>query len=209
MNLFKVFKTVTEEKIEEMAGIQDVNEILISQAVSVTTPIAYWKFVPGGELIIDDRDFEIYAGDIYYLNAVCDISNSIKVKDWAFCVERMKHEAPGVFYIGGFHGDTHYTFGQIKPGEVPHRAIIIFIITRIVPLFYPEILDGIRDRIKDEPESEIKTEGKGLKLEWKLKQFEGEELKSTQDPQNYKGRGTIEGGLTREQIKELLSKDKS
>lgn len=178
----------------------DPNEVLISQAISSISSVAYWKFVPGGELVVNDRDFDIYAGDIYYSNAVCDISNSIKVKDWAFCVERMKYEPPGVFYIGGFHGNNHYTFEEIKQGEIPSKALINFIITRIVLLFYPEIFDGIEDGGK------ISGGMKKLRIEWKLKQFEGEELKSTQDPQNYKGRGTIEGGLTEEQIKEFLGK---
>lgn len=95
-------------------------------------PINYWKFVPSGVLKINNKDLDIYVGEVYYANRLYQIRNAIKVKDWVFVLENVIHE-PNMIYIAGFHDNTHCTFTEVsinKSDTAPIEAIYFKILMK-------------------------------------------------------------------------------
>jgi hypothetical protein len=158
-----------------------------------TTPIAQWKFVPGGLLKINDKELDIYPGEVYYANSLYQIMNAIKIKDWVFVLERAIYDRPDMIHISGFHGNTHCTFLGVTLNEAPSEDIFFniimdFFFNKILPIVYPDEIHS--------------------NLTFKMIRFNGDELKASQNPETYNGRGVLNGGLNKEQIKLYIESQK-
>lgn len=57
---------------------------LLALSNAQTTPIGHWKFVPGGILKLNNKEVDIYLGEVYYSNPLYQIMNAVKIKDWVF-----------------------------------------------------------------------------------------------------------------------------
>lgn len=109
-----------------------------------------------------------------------------------FVLERANYDNPNTVHIGGFHNNTHCTFSGIAFNEaltpqLYYKVIMEFIVSKILPIMYSDEIN------KETP-----------LVTFQAVQFTGDELKSTHNPENYNGRGVLEGGLTYEQAQKYL-----
>jgi len=119
-----------------------------------TDKISQWKFTVRGDLYVDDCDIDAHVGDLDYENMFYEIGAAVRLRSWVFALERQKDEirkvfapenSPKTWVIGGYHGESHYSFVGTNAEFVEQRteALLYFVVQKIVPILYPDIFDSL------------------------------------------------------------------
>ena len=116
-----------------------------------------YRFVPAGQLIVDDRDTGSLYGELYYDNTLYEIGAAVKVRDWIFALERMTTRAkkilapqnlkfPNTWVIGAFYEDNHYNMTTIESSNQDelNRTMVTWIVERTWAILHPEVFDNVQ-----------------------------------------------------------------
>ncbi len=129
--------------------MDDKDTIIKSYAIASTVGISNWKFIPTGNLYIDDHDIDSYVGELDYQNSNYEIGPAIQMKNWVFVLEKMTNECrtkivstndPKTWIVAGYHGQSHYSFFAIKD-EAMNDALLRYVMEKIIPILHPELFD--------------------------------------------------------------------
>lgn len=114
------------------------NEAVRALAASSVSGVAPYRFLVRGEMRASVGECSLttvgLVGDVHYANPLCEIFGAVRVADWLFCIE--KTAAQEAFYLGGFCGRTHCTFGQ-TPNST--SALLHFVATKMLPILQPDL----------------------------------------------------------------------
>ncbi len=159
----------------------DYNAVIIKQAGTSSDVVLPWRFFAAGHLYVNDYDVEAFVGDIYYANGLFEISSAIKIRDWCFCLERMKPQHPAYhapphsgkprWMVAAFRGQQHYSFEFIDNVDATscNKALLAFVCARFLPFLR---IDIFGDQLEAAAISHT-----SLSFEWNIEQLkEGESI---------------------------------
>lgn len=173
-----------------------MNNQIVEHSVAKTDIILPWKFIPTGNLYVNDQDTDSFYGELYYENPNFEIGGAVRVRDWVFVSERMRPEVrqrlapqndPNAYMIAGFYHNSHFSFvpfiSPVPDIRACNQIMINFVVTKLWPIFHIECFDRYLSIAKNSTNNRDKED---IKMMWNCIPF----------PRGTEGSiGIMEGGV--------------